>query len=50
MALAQADNLIWTGMAGLLMLTLLALQFLLACGSAAAILWASYRLGRPSFN
>ncbi len=46
MVLARAGHLIWTGVAGLLMLTLLALQFLLACGSAAGILWASYRLGQ----
>jgi hypothetical protein len=45
-ALARADNLVWTGAAGLLMLTLLGLLFLLAWGAAAATLWASYRLGQ----
>ncbi len=44
--LARADNLVWTGMAGLLMLALLAIQFLLACTVAVALLWASHRLGQ----
>ncbi len=35
-------------MAGLLMLTLLGLLFLLASAVAAALLWASHRLGRSS--
>jgi len=48
MALARTDNLVWTGAAGLLMLVLLALQFLLVCGAAAATLWASYRLSHSS--
>jgi RsiW-degrading membrane proteinase PrsW (M82 family) len=46
--LTRADDLVWTGVAGLLMLTLLGLLFLLACAVAAALLWASHRLGRSS--
>jgi len=46
MALARADNLVWTGMVGLLMLALLAIQFLLVCAVAVALLWASHRLGQ----
>lgn len=46
--LARADDMVWMGVAGLLMLTLLGLLFLLACGVTAALLWASYRLGQSS--
>jgi len=46
--LARADDMVWMGVAGLLMLTLLGLLFLLACGVTAALLWASHRLGRSS--
>lgn len=45
--LARADDMVWVGMAGLLVLILLGLLFLLACGVTAALLWASHRLGRP---
>lgn len=46
--LARTDDRVWTGVAGLLMLTLLGLLFLLACGVTAGLLWASHRLGRSS--
>ncbi len=48
MALTHADNPLWVGAAGLLMLTLLGLLFLLAWGVAVALLWAGHRLGRSS--
>lgn len=46
--LAQTDNMVWMGIGGLLMLTLLGLLFLLAFGVTAALLWAGYHLGRSS--
>ncbi|MFN3762010.1 MAG: PrsW family glutamic-type intramembrane protease, partial [Anaerolineae bacterium] len=48
MALTHADNPLWVGAAGLLMLALLGLLALLACGVAVALLWASHRLGRSA--
>jgi hypothetical protein len=44
--LTRTDDLVWMGLAGLLMLTLLGVLFLLACAVTAALLWASHRLGR----
>ncbi len=46
--LTRADDLVWAGLAGLLMLTLLGLLSLLACAVTAALLWASHRLGQSS--
>ncbi len=48
MALTHTDNPLWVGAAGLLMLALLGLLALLACGVAVALLWASHRLGRSA--
>ncbi len=45
--LPRADDVVWMGVAGLLMLALLALLALLACGVTIALLWASHRLGQP---
>ncbi|MCX7855047.1 MAG: PrsW family intramembrane metalloprotease [Anaerolineae bacterium] len=46
--LTRAGDPIRMGLAGLLMATLLGLFALLACGVAAALLWASHRLGRSA--
>lgn len=46
--LTRASDMVWMGLSGLLMLALLSLLFLLACGVAVALLWASYRLGRSA--
>lgn len=46
--LDRADDPMWVGGAGLLMLTLMAVLFLLAGAATAALLWASRRLGQDS--
>ncbi|MBC7226938.1 MAG: PrsW family intramembrane metalloprotease [Thermoflexales bacterium] len=48
MALTRTGDPVWMGLAGLLLLTLLGMLFLLACGVAVTLLWASHRLGRSA--
>lgn len=46
--LTRADDMAWMVLAGLLMLALLGLLALLACGVVIALLWASRRLGHAA--